>query len=219
MKTRIATVCAVFVGLVANSQAVLTLITSRGDIAANDSIDWGQFGADGSMVASGTQGVTAHGNAFSISDTGNDLQMYTQGASWNGNFAAGDRVIAENTVGGAMTIGFGATVNAVGMQVQSVPYATFTAFVSAFDGLGNLLGQFQLTGVSNANGDNSAIFLGVKSDRTNIGFVTYSVTDPGHPVQFGINHVSINGCNAVPEPATLAVLGVGAVALIRRKRN
>jgi len=47
---------------------------------------------------------------------------------------------------------------------------------------------------------------------------TPGVTDPGYMVQYGEGGVTYNFTSDVPEPATICLLGLGALSLIRRKR-
>jgi hypothetical protein len=146
------------------------------------------------------------------------------------NFAFGDFVLFTGlnptspmppTPGnpGPLALTFDAPVLAVGTQV-AVDDATnlYTVFLSAFDRDDNLLGSFSVMGTSSTDLDNSALFLGVRSETSNIAKLVYSSSVPGRA--FGINNLSLVA--AVPEPSStvgLLVLGMGGAILTYSRRQ
>ena len=87
---------------------------------------------------------------------------------------------------------------------------TFTAFISAFDSDNNLLGSFSAPGTSSLNLDNSALFLGVKSDTANIARLVLSTSENNRPL--AINKLRLA---TVPEPSPAGTIYVlGTVLLI-----
>ncbi|RCJ26580.1 hypothetical protein A6S26_14345 [Nostoc sp. ATCC 43529] len=107
--------------------------------------------------------------------------------------------------GGPFTITFDKPVFGAGTQIAVDDRFTFDAFVSAYDINNNLLGTFSAQGTSSLLLDNSALFLGVRSDEANISRLVFSSSFPQQGL--AINKVSIIG---VPEPTyTLAILIFG----------
>jgi hypothetical protein len=120
--------------------------------------------------------------------------------------------------GGPLTISFDQPVLGAGTQISiDSSQLQIETFITAFDNINNPLGTFSVPNFSSLALDNSAVFLGIRSDTPNISRLVFSSSAP----QYGlaINQLSII---AVPEPTyTLAILvfGVSGVALKRRQRN
>lgn len=203
-----------------NAFASVTLLTSRAQITETDYIDWGDLGAD--YTAPGNPFlITTHGTPFDISVSGSDeFNKRTQGASWFGNFNNGEQILFTGIDGSVVNLTGAKTCRDVGMNIQADYFGSFDANISAYDGLGNLLGSFSVAGTSDSNGDGTAPFIGVRSDAGDIHMVSLSVSrTDGLPIDFSINRVSYSCCGAVPEPASLSVLGLGALGLLRRKNK
>jgi hypothetical protein len=120
--------------------------------------------------------------------------------------------------GEPLTISFAQPVFGAGAQIAiDSSKLKIETFLNAFDSTNNLLASFSVPNISSLALDNSAVFLGVRSDTPNISRLVFSSSAP----QFGlaINQVSIL---AVPESAyTLAILafGVSGAVLKLRQRN
>jgi hypothetical protein len=119
--------------------------------------------------------------------------------------------------GGPFSISFDQPVFGAGTQIAvDVSNLEVETFINAFDNANNLLGSFSVLSTSSLALDNSAVFLGIRSDIPNISRLVFSSSAP----QYGlaINQLSII---AIPEPTyTLAVLafGVSSAVLKRRQR-
>ncbi|MBD6618128.1 hypothetical protein FNW02_20440 [Komarekiella sp. 'clone 1'] len=118
--------------------------------------------------------------------------------------------------GGPFSISFARPVFGAGTQIAvDISNLEVETFITAFDNANNLLGSFSVISTSSLALDNSAVFLGIRSDTPNISRVVFSSSYP----QYGlaINQVSII---AVPEPTyTLALLAFGVSGTILKLRQ
>ncbi|MBH8554665.1 hypothetical protein I8751_20350 [Nostocaceae cyanobacterium CENA357] len=118
--------------------------------------------------------------------------------------------------GGPFSISFDRPVFGAGTQIAvDISNLEVETFISAFDNVNNLLGTFSVLSTSSLALDNSAVFLGIRSDTPNISRLVFSSSSP----QYGlaINQVSII---AVPEPAfILAILAFGISGTVLKLRQ
>ena len=140
------------------------------------------------------------------------------------NFAYGDRLLFTGFLpttfpatgnGGPLSITFDRPVKAAGSQIAVGDIPNFTAFISAFDRDNNLLGSYSTPGTSSQALNNSAVFMGIQSDRADISRLVFHTSEPNHA--FAINTLSIA---SVPEASSiLGILGVLSVGLISKRKN
>ncbi|HYX18654.1 MAG TPA: hypothetical protein VE944_30665 [Nostoc sp.] len=121
-----------------------------------------------------------------------------------------------NGNGGPFTISFAQPVFGAGTQIAvDISNLKVETFLTAFDNANNLLGSFSVPNISSLALDNSAVFLGIRSDTPNISRLVFSSSAP----QYGlaINQVSII---AVPEPTyTLVILAFGVSGAVLQLRQ
>jgi MYXO-CTERM domain-containing protein len=220
----------VWAAAVTPAQAGLVLVTSRAGLGGNDTIDWGQLGATGATVPSPSNALSVGGLTFQVSQPGGNFERRDQGNGWNGNFAPGDHILWTenfNTGGGGPMTLRGPGVSAIGTQIMADFFGAFVARISAFDSGGNSLGSFTEAGNSSSAANNSAIFIGVRSDSTPIARILLSLDSAvSSPNDFAINTVSLDSRQvaATPEPPTIiggalgALIGLG-YAWRRRRRE
>jgi hypothetical protein len=203
----------------ARAEAGTFALSLQGTIPDAAHVDWASYGADFTTVSNGT--VRALPGLPSINltiseQTGFDFLRVTQGAfaSWEGNFADGDAVLYTAN-GGPIDFIFSSPVAGFGDQIQWATFGAFTARIEAFNSANVSLGAFTLNGNSTDANDDSAIFLGLRSEAVDISRVRLSLTS-AQPGDFGINNPVIT-MTPVPEPMSLVLLGTGLVAIVRRQ--
>jgi hypothetical protein len=122
--------------------------------------------------------------------------------------------------GGPFTISFAKPVFGAGAQIAvDISNLQVETFITAFDNVNNLLGTFSVFSTSSLALDNSAVFLGIRSDQPNISQLVFSSSTP----QYGlaINKVSIVAVEVAEPTYTLGILafGVSGAVLQLRRRN
>jgi hypothetical protein len=161
----------------------VSVVTSLGALAANDTIVWSQLGVDATTLTATPSFTSAHGLTGSVSLSGpNSLVAVVCPetlCSWNvadtTGFAVGDSLIwtadTGNSGNGPLIVNFTSkSVSGAGAFLQSDGNGQFTAQIEAFNG-GTSLGTF--TATSDISGD--AIFIGVlDSTGANITSVVFS---------------------------------------------
>jgi hypothetical protein len=201
--------CGLLLALSGPAQASLSLVTSRSALGGTDFIDWGQLGGPFTVVPGPVNVVSNLGVVVGVNDAGNIMERRDQGNGWAGNFAPGDHLLWTQGANGPITLTFSLNgVTAIGSQIQANFFGPFTAQISAYDSSHTLLGTFSEAGNSTPNGDNSAIFIGVRSSSANIFTLVLAVPVASfNPEDMAINRVDFSS-QPVPEPSTLVSLGV-----------
>jgi hypothetical protein len=214
-------------GMAGLSAGTLTQVNTRGGVAGDDFIDWGQLGADFTAVTSPFDVTSNLGLGPNLIVNGaQNFYSVQNGNHWPGNFAPSDNLL-DDPQGGPFTITFAQAIAGAGMQFQSGTYGPFIASITAF-GAGNVnFGTVTESGISSNAGNNSAIFLGFTSSATDIVALQVSVTidsDTGtqvtDPNGFAVNRLDlVTGGLSIPEPSvvTMFAAGLGAIALRRRR--
>ena len=229
---RRAMLAAALLGLAAvaegQARASLTLVTSRAALGGNDSVDWGQLGAPFTVVPNPSMITSTNGLTLTVSQATGSFQRRDEGTGWAGNFAAGDHLLWTNGNNGPVSVSIGLSgVSAAGTQIQPDSYGNYTAKIEAFDSGNNSLGSFTENGVSTANQDNAAIFIGVRSTAADIFKITFSLTvspfNSGQDIAINRLDFDSRGVTAAPEPWTLFGGATGVLLLLgpvwRRRRR
>jgi hypothetical protein len=216
LKTVLALAAGACIALSSAAQATVTLWDGTG---ANDTIVWTQLGPAVNTITTPQSVVSNLGVTGTVNDSDGSAQRVDEGNGWNGNFAPGDALLFNNFAG-LINITFDSPVIAAGAQFQANLYGDFLARIWYDDGTFADLG-FDVSGNSNSNADDSAVFIGVISDSANIVGITYGLHITQDTFGFAIGQVDLITPSA-PEPGTwaLMLLGFGATGIaIRRRRR
>jgi hypothetical protein len=209
--------------------ANLTFVSDRAALGGSDRVDWSILGPvqppfkvlPNSFSVTSEQGIGINVNIPPATTPGVTPPLLFQTLPSPGiptNFASGDFILFTGlrpgpppALGnpGPLTITFDRPVAAAGTQIAVDDTFLFTALISAFDSNNNLLGSFSTPGTSSEALDNSAQFLGVRSDAANISRLVFSSSEGSRAV--GINSLSI--AETVPEPSNIAALAVAGLGL------
>jgi hypothetical protein len=216
------------------AKAATFLVTERTAFESNDQVDWASLGTPftplpNNLIAASQRDLEL---GVSIPQTTNPLisqplvfQTTSNPGGIRTNFANGDYIlfagidvrafsgnapIPTDGNGGPITITFDKPVFGAGTQIAVDDRSTFDAYVRAYDSENNLLASFSAQGTSSLLLDNSALFLGVRSDSANISRLVFSSSFPQQGL--AINSVSIL---AVPEASSnLAMLVFGVFSVL-----
>jgi hypothetical protein len=208
------------------AQAATIQIGSAAALGANDFFDWGQY-VDGALQGSPLGATSNLGRGATLSDGGNFTAL-VEGNDWFGNFTLGNSVLYTgdannpNAASSSFTWVSGTSVAGLGLQITSNFYGAYTASLEVFNGATSL-GLFSIGGVMDGSEDGSASFLGARSDLVNINKAVFTLTS-NTGAGLGVNRLLTTdtpsgGTAPVPEPATLGLVGMGALALFRRRRR
>lgn len=225
---RLSGIRAVLAGAIAlaSLQASATLVTSRAALGGNETLTWGQLGADdgsGNPIATVPALVTTSTNASASvgSSTGELYRFDEGGGTFAGDFTIGEKLLGTFGTGGNITIDFATGVSRIGAQIQSLDIGAFTAFLDLYDAADVWINTVSVTGTGGLAQDGSALFLGYSQAAVNIDHVVFRLLGD---VDLFINDVSISRergqTNEAPEPTSLAlVLLAGALATRRRSKR
>lgn len=216
----IATVGAV---LFTGTAQAATLVDSRDDLQANDSVDWSVLGPTFTPVSNPFSIRSLGGVDLDVSIPSKEFLRIDQTPVFPGAFDVGEALLFTGLGNpGPLTITFDTPVFGAGTQIQSDPLNTpaYTATVEAFDNFDNSLGSFEIAGVSRRDAGSGVLFVGVFDTSGDIKKLVFNTQEEGDIVPFAFNEVSLRtNLEAVPEPESmlgLLVFGTG-VAVFKLK--
>ncbi|MGB6298815.1 MAG: PEP-CTERM sorting domain-containing protein [Rivularia sp. (in: cyanobacteria)] len=233
-------VCTTFITPVSSKVQAVTFVSQRNALNSNDQVDWLSLGKV--LNPRSPNPADFLPNSFSATSERNlglnveipqvdgltqpfVFQTLTDPQGVPTNFANGDYLLFTGFLPGIfpapgnpgpLSITFDRPVKAAGSQIAVDDSPSFTAFISAFDKDDNLLGTFSTLGTSSLALDNSAIFLGIQSDKADISRLVFRSSEPN--LAFAINTLSIA---SVPESSSvlgfLSVLSMGLISKRKKK--
>lgn len=203
---------------------VITFVSTRAGLGANDLVTWGLAADDSTSVASPYARLSTGGVTATATLTGGFALWENNGASlaFSSNFSTGDIVLDTFGVNGPVTIAFDTAVTAVGLQIQHYVTGGFDGTLSVYDSTNTLMDTFTVGGTTGFDNDGSALFLGARSSLRDIMSIQLSVSSQGGSTAFAMNQMSLDTLDpvtGVPEPSTFALVAGALVAfsVYRRK--
>jgi hypothetical protein len=208
------------------AQAATIQVASPAGLAASDYYDWGQY-TEGAVNGSPLGATSNGGDTATLNDVAGFTRL-VEGNTWFGNFTVGDNVLYTGnpttpfSASNSFSINFAAAVAGLGLQIQSNFLGAYGASLEVFNG-GTSLGVFNVAGLNDGNEDGTASFLGARSSAVDITRAVFSLTLNAGAGLGGnrllVTDTPFSSAAAVPEPGTLTLMGIGAAALIRRRRS
>jgi hypothetical protein len=187
----------------------LSLITAP---SFASTIDFGQWGANGTELSNLTYGYTSDGIRFSVFGPGDGFTVLTEGSTWQGQFSYGTPLLFTNSASGAVVLRFDEALTSItGLSVQANAHGLYTATALIYDG-GLLLDTLTYTDNNTLTGEGTIPSFNFASED---GFTTIVLSASN-------DHIGIGVGSSVPVPAALPLFGTALVSLIgvkARKRK
>ena len=233
----VCTVVGLGLGAIISPAQAVTFVAERSALSATDKVDWSSVGSIFSPFGPPDPSVFLPPSFSVTSQAGRSVRVDIPPSTTAGvlppfvfqttpepgiatNFDDGDFILFTGLIPGPppaignpgpITLSFDEPVAGAGTQLAVDDIFNFTGTLSAFDRDDQLLGRFSAPGTSSLALDNSALFLGVLSDESNIAKLEFKSSVPTSAI--GLNQLSLLGerlpaTTEVPEPSSLVALGV-----------
>jgi PEP-CTERM motif len=198
---------------------------------ANDFFDWSQLGPDVSTAPSGFTAVSNLARTAILADGGVGFISCQEAPTGpcEGDYNDGDWLLAtinnDFEASTVLDVSFNTAVAAVGTHAASNTKGDFTMQLDVFAGA-TRVGTYSVDGTNNQSGVGilTLPFLGAQSDAADITRAVFTLTAQPGPDGLTIDRLLTRDAPftpsaAVPEPATLGLVGAGMLAALRCRRQ
>jgi hypothetical protein len=209
--------------------AQLSQVASRAALDGNLSVPWTAFGPVGAEL-SVYQQESIGPETVGINSSSGSLYVSQQGNGFTGDFLPGTVVLTQPNADDGEVISFATGVAGFGVDIDPIGFTgSYTAYMAAYDSVGNLIGVISVNGVATGTGAGTAPFLGATSFSDLITHVNFGLVEPGNPdvSQLSLDGIPVLGNIAlddpslllVPEPASFGLVAGGALMLAMARRG
>jgi hypothetical protein len=197
-------------------------VTDVAGMPQNGSVDWASLGSNYDLIDSGTTVPVASlpGLNLTFSVSGNQtMEIVTNcpgmvNCGWSGNFSPGAQLLwvggtydgntGSWTGNGPMTLNLSSPQHGVGFRIMADEFGPLTATLCAYDAADTLLGCKSFAGDGTVYPDNSAAYVGLYDDVSEIAKVTVDAGGTFYPHDFAIGQVFISSTRRmVPSSVTV----------------
>jgi hypothetical protein len=184
-----------------------------------DTVNFSQFGANGTTVSSPLTGTTTDGVGVTITSPTGSFQVLQEGTTWDGIFPLTAPILFDGEGSGAVVLTFASGISSLTLAGQANEYGAYTETAMAYSGttLVDTASASSFNWIDDTNPAHQGIVPFLTVSGTDITSVDFSVTDDvvGLALYGGTGAVT-----ATPEPSSLILLGtclLGFAGTVRRK--